>query len=103
LRIRERLEKSWVVEGPITALSHSHQHDDLEDVGDVGLRALMWGLRTDFIVLSAHELRCRSLPLVVALCRLLGDIVGGAELNIRFFEIVLDPVQAYISTVLLCG
>lgn len=62
----------------------------------------MWGLPTDFIVLSSHELRCRSLSLVVALCRLLSNIVGGAELNIRFFEIVLDPVQVYISTVLLC-
>ena len=51
-------------------------------------------MRTDFIRVSIHE-RCSSCQsLLVDLSGLLGDIVGGAELDVCFFEVGFYTTQA---------
>ena len=50
-------------------------------------------MRTNFIRLCIHE-RCSSCqPLLVNLSRLLSHIVGGAELDVCFFEVGFYTTQ----------
>ena len=83
LRIRERLEKSWVVEGPITAKQKMLSVSAGGKPVGVGC--------TNFIVRGAHKTRCGLQPPSVTLSALLRNIIARAELYVRLFEIVSHP------------
>ena len=98
-RVRERLEKSWVVEGPITVGGCQRVRVDwiggwMNGGGGRGVVGERKDMRTDFIRLSIHK-RCSSCQsLLMDLSGLLGDIVGGAELDVCFFEVGFYTTQA---------
>ena len=88
-RIWERLEKSWVVEGPITGTRWESCQLGVMDArlvvgrGERGKEGEDGEGHTDFIDLSTHELRSCFQAFILDICRLLGDIVAGAQLHIR--------------------
>ena len=79
LRMRDRLEKSWVVEGPITVMQHT-VNDSVRDRLETDY--------TNFIARSAHKARRGLQTPSIALGALLRNIIARAELDIRLFEIV---------------
>ena len=72
----ERLEKSWVVEGPMTALPVNQAIQGFQGDGV-----------TDLIVSGVQEVCCGMKTFIVFLGGLLADVVGRAELYVGLFEV----------------
>ena len=83
--MRERLEKSWVVEGPITATNIHCQY--LEVKVRPGIHS------TNLIARSAHEPCCSLQSLPITLSALFRNIIARTELDVRLFEVVFHPVD----------
>ena len=83
LRTRERLEKSWVVEGPITAKQNM--------LSVIMVASQLMSNCTYLIVRGTHKPRRGLQPLSIALSALLCNIIARAELNVRFFKIISHP------------
>ena len=55
-------------------------------------------IHTYVVIGSVNEFCCRCQPLIVCICRLFGNIVGGAQLNICLLEIIFDTLWSFMSS-----
>lgn len=82
----ERLEKSWVVEGPMT------------DWSAVAYEAASGGVGTYFGDMGVDEIGGGLEAGIILLRRFLTDVVGRTELNVGFFKVGSDAGEVLLQS-----